>query len=634
VGSIQGKLQLLAFHILLWVCAGVIDSQFVSHSGYEGHQDVFNNVLLSILPLYGLIGLILGIIDNIFVRRARPYDTERRNTHSRLLGMEAGALALVIFGYHINDRYLPSLDDPVSIIWNVIFLLSSIIVGFLFIRILNRPAGDKVLNGFTAGLSIYIFISILALASGHRIASNDSVQDTRPNILLIVLDTTRPDHLGVYGYDRDTSPNLDSFGAENHVFRNCRTPMPLTSPAHASIFSGAMPHENGVLTNISKYPEIGFFPLSEKLKKQGYYTMGFPSAVHLGNEFNYDRGWDTYCQTTSRKFQDRYQWAPFGIAARVGLAYERHIARNSDEVNHAFLSLVDTHEQVSGAPFFAWVHYFDPHTPYQPDDEYLSLFSDGYSGELTGSQADCDRINSHIEEFKTGAAFPEGISQDDIDHMIDRYDAEIREMDDHFGDLIEHLKELGIYENTVIVIVSDHGEGLYDNGYFGHNISLKEFEIQVVCMVKGPDIAANPDEFLSLTDLADYVEYVSGVDENPESSRLTSGIPDNRFVDDPSASMIFLRAHSWLEYPWKLIRNASPEGKGTTYELYNLMQDPLEKNDLFDPEETGSNEIRGDLQHWIEFNSADFTDLLKRAGTTESLDPSTLEMLRSLGYIY
>jgi len=616
------------FRLLLWGIVGLLDGAYLYRSGFAPH------LMLQSIVVYAILGAAIGVIAILLALLYRPRG-ERAPDPRRSLGWDVGLLFLIAVGFRINELYLPAIGDPKSVIGNVILVAAAVVLGMVAGRLLAR-------------LRISVSIAVLAVV-GLIVASLNVIEirnrnarelqptEVRQNIVLITLDTVRADHLGCYGYERDTSPNLDEFAAENTLFSNCRTPMPLTSPAHASLFSGELPHTLGVFTNISQYPsDAELMTLAEELDLAQYRTAGFPAAVHLGSRFNFDRGFEVYNESTVLNgpdwLQSAYRLAPVAILSRLGIVRETYLARNSRQVNRAFLHWLDS-LQGDKRPFFCWVHYFDAHSPYQPPEEYWRRYDADYQGNVTGSRAEIDLINDQLVTTGGGVALPDGFTQEDIDNLVARYDGEIRYQDESLGELFDALRDRGLWDDTAIVIVSDHGEGMYDDGYFGHNFTLREYEIRLACAIKGPGIDCDENRPLGITDLTHYIREIAGVDP-PSGCRITGGREMVEPDRNPFVSMVFLRSHCLIDGPYKLIRTWEGEGRGISYSLYNIERDPAGRDDLYDPADEFSLGMKAELQQWLDENDADFPSLIAKEGTLESVEPETLEMLRSLGYLY
>jgi arylsulfatase A-like enzyme len=634
----------LLSRLLLWLLAGLIDSSLliITHRFYEvGSYNEF--AMWPVLFSYGSIGLFSTLVAWFI------YYPIRRRVHKEALldtalPIDFVVMLFIAIGFRINEVFLPSIRDPKSIIVNIVIVLVAGLIWYSLVRtgikVKAQFKQKELLKRMGMMLILYPVLSIV-----YPFLSTDDYWPKAklgaPNIVLVTLDTVRADHLGCYGYSRDTSPNIDDFADESTIFTSCRTPMPLTAPAHASLFTGEMPNVHGVFTNISKLPNntLEHRTLAQDLSIKGYETAGFPSAVHMGRQFGFDKGFQTYNESTVMTgpvwLQSVYEIAPFAIAGRFGLFKQTYLARNSSQVNQAFEHwMSSTDKYKSAKPSFIWLHYFDAHAPYQPPDECWKQFDPDYKGNITGSQEELQAINDQIQTTDNGSKLPDGFTQADIDNLVARYDGEIFNLDKSFGQLIKTLKEQkSWWENTVVIIVSDHGEGLYDAGYFGHNFTLKEDEIRVSCIIKGPEIKYPESQPLNLTDISAYIRNVAGVDSVP--GRLTGGLDSQeKGNDDPFTSMVFLKSHAWTEEPYKLIRTRMGNGSGIEYSLYNFVDDSKEKTNIFDPDDPISQSMREKLQKWIEINNADFPALLKNEATREEIDPETLEMLRSLGYIY
>ncbi len=641
-------------HVFAWFTAGFLDLVYVLYvAGYEGCRADFN-VLIVPLCLYPIIGVIFGAISWLFaVLLARG--EQRANLQLGLFCWNLGLVFLVVVGLRINEIFLPAFWEPVSLAGNLGLILVALgIVGISRI-VMARVSERKIRTSLAVLLFLVICVTSLLLTLTHEGSWYRFVPRDYPNVLLITLDTVRADHLGCYGYNRDTSPNLDQFARRNHLFTNCRTPMPLTSPAHATLFSGTMPHEHGVFTNLSAFPDDPSIPsITEELYENGYQTAGFPAAIHMGKQFGFDRGFLLYNQSTVLNgpswLQGYYQFAIFAVLSRLGIIKETYLSRDSGQVNDAFLAWLDSNKYWVRARgydndhFFVWLHYFDAHAPYQPPEENWRRYDADYRGSVTGSQEELDAVNAHYDPSKPTSGPPEGFSVEDIENIRARYDGEIRCQDENLGDLFQGLKDRGLWDTTVIIIVSDHGEGLYDDGYVGHNFSLEEYEILTACAIKGPDITLPEDSQISLTDIRDYIRDVTGLGRvashgfttapRGAASVFTRVKKQPEVSDNARSSMVYLRSHCWVEPPYKLVRMYGTEGEGVKYDLYNFEGDPSESIDIFDSTDKVSLMLRDHLNEWLIQNRADFPYLLERETALVGIDQATLEKLRSLGYIY
>jgi arylsulfatase A-like enzyme len=276
-----------------------------------------------------------------------------------------------------------------------------------------------------------------------------------PSFVLISIDTLRPDHLGVYGYARPTSPQIDAFARDSVVFEEAISSSASTLTAHASIFTSLTPARHGAFFSRSAPLGDDRLTVAEVLRDAGWRTLG----LHAGGK----------------------------VAAELGLAqgfqrYERVLPLFADTVASACTSIDET----AGEPFFLFLHTYEVHHPYTPADEYLSLFKDeAYSGPLPdeiGISEHLRPINSNRPENRMA------IGPSDLAHIIATYDAEIRSMDDAFGTLRDCLLDASRYHDTMIILTSDHGEEFDEHGVVGwHSHTLYDELVRVPLIIKWPN---------------------------------------------------------------------------------------------------------------------------------------------------
>ncbi|RLS34251.1 MAG: DUF229 domain-containing protein [Planctomycetota bacterium] len=257
----------------------------------------------------------------------------------------------------------------------------------------------------------------------------------RVNLLLITLDTTRADRLGCYGYKQALTPELDGLAQRGVLFERAYAPAPMTSPSHTSIMTGLWPPEHGVYTNALTVLDPQIPTLAELLRAQGYATAAFPAASMLGGKFGLNRGFQSYSDDLS----DPSSGADDMQRSRDG----QFIA------DFAIRWLKEHQERSESSPFFCWMHFYDPHDPYL----------------------------SHRKEFG--------------DQFVNRpYDGELAYVDRQIGRVFEELKRLGQMENTVVVVVGDHGESLGEHGEDSHGYLLHEATLRVPMIIAGSSQAA------------------------------------------------------------------------------------------------------------------------------------------------
>lgn len=274
------------------------------------------------------------------------------------------------------------------------------------------------------------------------------------SLVVVTIDTLRADHLGCYGYFRRTSPNIDRFASGAVLFESVFAPAATTLPTHTSLFTGLSPFEHRVVANlgVSGKPFVwnpAMRTIAQLAKEAGFVTAAFVSAAPLKRHAGLSAGFDVYDQPlrAQRRADQTLQ-----VAARW-------LARTSER------------------PIFLWVHFYDPHRPLDPPAEH-AVFS-----------ANADLEGYLAERRVPAAAFMDQerfLAHEDID----RYDGEIRYVDDRFGALLLALRDTGLYENSVIVLTSDHGEGLNQHGWPGHGGTYAE-QLHVPLVIRFPDPRRN-----------------------------------------------------------------------------------------------------------------------------------------------
>ncbi len=421
-------------------------------------------------------------------------------------------------------------------------------------------------------------------------------------ILMIAVDSLRADRLGCYGYDRPTTPFIDTLAGHSTVFENCYAPSIPTQPSFTTMFTGQWPTTHGIVAHRGRWSLGESAPfLPEYLQRAGYATAAVDNlAVHHKPWFS--RGFDVCLNPReSGTYPNCFRFNE--------LAIEWLKARGRE-------------------PFFLFVHYWDPHTPYMPPGRYRDLF---YSSDPTvenrGSLDDFYRrplrtwwpsgwLGRMASEWPDAA----GAQISDIEFVRSQYDAEVRCVDDGIQELLGALDELGIEEETAVFIFSDHGEELGEHGiYFDHH-GLYESDIRVPLIVRWPGVDFNGTRVRSLvqhTDLAPTVLEGAGLPV-PHKMDGRSMLPFIRGEADAGIGELLLTQEcTWMakwavcEGGWKLIVAREPDFYGNPMlELYDLNGDPGERHNL-------ARELPGRTQEMGEILASELSRRLARGGRTE-----------------
>ena len=263
------------------------------------------------------------------------------------------------------------------------------------------------------------------------------------NIVFISLDTLRADHVGAYGYDRPTTPNIDALAARGILFENAMSQSSWTTPAHASFFTGLLSSAHGAAKlNQPIHDDVPM--LAEYLNTAGLATGAFVTHVFVGDHLGFARGFDTFWYQQSER---------------------------ADTPIDAALEWIETRRDQR---FFAFVHLFDPHLPYDPVAEYVAEYDDFCRDEQGGFRTIRKLLTAEPGSFKKV-----------LSCLVRRYDDEVRYADAQIGRLIAHLDQLGLRDNTLIVFLSDHGEEFLEHGGLLHGVTLYQEQIHVPLIIAG-----------------------------------------------------------------------------------------------------------------------------------------------------
>ncbi|MFH1221260.1 MAG: sulfatase [Candidatus Eisenbacteria bacterium] len=413
--------------------------------------------------------------------------------------------------------------------------------------IARREAGAKVRKA-TALLGILL----LVIACGRTA--------DRPNVVIIAVDTLRPDHLGCYGYVRNTSPNIDRLAGEGVLFERAVSQAPWTTPSFATIFTSLYPTQHGA-KGFSNRMRTDFPTLGTLLEKAGYATAAIVNAPSLSRAYGVDRGFGVYALASDE-------------------------IRAADQTTRDALAWIDLNKN---RPFLTFVHYFDPHMPYAPPAPYDTTFDPHYQGPLHNS-FDFDGFSLErsklFEELKR-------LSAADWNHIRSLYDGEIAFTDRAVGDLLAGLRQRGLGSGTLIVFLSDHGEEFFEHGGFEHGHCLYDEVIRVPLVFSLPGVIPKNvrlSEQVRLIDVAPTILDVAGL-ERPADFEGTSLMPlllgkghdkSRRHGTLPpevaySEAVIYEREKkSVVVDGWKLIYDAVTE----EMQMFNLVDDPGETRNL------------------------------------------------------
>ena len=330
------------------------------------------------------------------------------------------------------------------------------------------------------------------LDTGNRspVASHPSwIGSNPPNVLLIVLDTTRLDRLSAYGYGLPTSPYLEQIGAEGTVFDRAISTAPWTLPSHASMFTGLMPRVHQA-TEEHRMLRNQFTTLAEILLQHGYETVGFSSNSVVGRSHNLQQGFQQFYEVAGdvwhRSANPIQELIVFKVLERISsnIVWKDKGATRVNQLAQRWLD--GWQRRDDPRPFFVFVNYLEAHLPYRPPATLRKKF-----GAETLRPAIAPLVTSkfHHGDIYRLIGYQSLLDGDDYEQLGTLYDASLAYQDARLGELLEDVRGRGILDDTVVIIVSDHGENLGDhNGLLGHAFSVHQTLVHVPLIVRYPQV--------------------------------------------------------------------------------------------------------------------------------------------------
>ncbi|MDH5385296.1 MAG: sulfatase-like hydrolase/transferase, partial [Candidatus Aminicenantes bacterium] len=402
----------------------------------------------------------------------------------------------------------------------------------------------------------------------------------KPNIMLITLDTTRADRLSCYGYSGVKTPHLDALANKGIVFEQCTASSPLTLPSHASMMTGMYPTYHGVRVNGNTALSDEQTTIAEVLSGQGYQCGAFIGAFVLDGRWGLKQGFQHYDDQFDLR---KYKHIDLGAVQRPG--------------NQVMNVALDWLDEQKGNPFFAWIHLYDPHAPYEPPEPYYSEYShQGLSG---------------------------------------LYDGEIAFMDEQIGRCVSWLEKNGLSKKTIIVLIGDHGEGLGSHGEGTHGYFIYEYAVHVPLLIIAPFPKLQGKRAASQVRAVDVYPTILEL-AKIESSAKTQGrslLPEmfrpEKKEDDyaygesmaPNIQFGWSPLYFLRTTRYKYIDAPRPE-------LYDLTKDADEQTNLFQQYPKIAREMKDELDRLMAETSKDAP-----VPQAANLDKETVKRLAALGYI-
>lgn len=443
-------------------------------------------------------------------------------------------------------------------------------------------------------------------------------ENNEPNVILISLDTLRADHLGCYGYPKNTSPNIDLLAQEGALFSQTFAHAPGTYPSHWSIMTALFPNNHYYYYHLDHFYNPSLLTLADFLREEGYATSAFTGGAGVSARLGFSQGFDSY-----------FEYKGSGV--------------EQESLEDLYTKTQKWLQACKNRKFFLFLHTYEIHDPYIPPDEFRQKISEE---KLKWNKAQLQRIfNWPRGRFKH-------LNEKERDNLVVLYDGEIRYTDERLiKPLVGYLKEAGLYDQTMIILTSDHGEEFYEHKGWGHSTSLYNELLNVPLIIKFPHAKYRSQKISQIVRSVDIVPtimdtldiQVSGYEFDGESLvSLLSGKEkkDRVFISEKRFGPMFPDRIAINKANFKLVVNSPYSGIHIAYyhpdppqplevELFDMGNDPLEKENLADDKAQVTRELLEQIDRYRK-NSK----IKNRKTLRPVFDKKLEERLKALGYIH
>ncbi len=478
----------------------------------------------------------------------------------------------------------------------------------------------------------YIMVKVMNVSPTSSLTSHG----LKPNVMIIVMDTVRQDHLSIYGHKRDTTPRLRQLVKSSRTYYNAYSTSGWTPPAHASLFTGLYPiahkttQENWAMSN-------QLTTLAEIFSAQGYETIGIAENGMLNKKNNFNQGFSIYYEAWK---EHRKKQKSFKVRAlkKLGIQSNQNIAFNLFKKSFKEIN--------KEKPFFMFVNFMEPHSPYDSSQQFRSQFLSNKSLKV---------YSNKLKDYLLGKI---NFSHDELKHLNELYDAEILYVDYWIGEMIDELKERNAWDNTIFIVTSDHGENIGDHSMVDHVFSLYESTIRIPLVIHYPRVfPANSKDYniVQLTDIfptllemtgigtEKYLSQgndISDINHQPERVAFSEYYYPKQVLaifDEQERKSIRLKKYKRqiraiisnnMKYIW---------GSDGNCELYDIVQDPQENDNLLNNMIYQKKKLEMDELVENMVKKYGQSDYIKHSSSlpapNRGIDKQTIDELKSLGYI-
>jgi len=483
------------------------------------------------------------------------------------------------------------------------FLFILILFGLLYPIGISAKLQEKFsfLNKVANGKLVLVPILLILICNGFIYSYRLINRSKGPNIILISIDALRADHLSCYGYHRNTSPNIDRLASQGVLFKNAFSQATWTLPSHSSIFLSQYVWRHKVDTPRKRLHNLPA-TLAEILKNENYTNAAFTGGEIMSSKYGFNQGFEIY---------------------RDGIPG----SRGHHEISSYIDKLLSWLESVRNRKFFLFIHAYDVHDPYNPPAPYFDLYT---KGRCEGKHV---RTSRGIVLNKLDAS---KLTPKETDYIMAVYDGGINYVDDQLGKIFEKLNQLGIDDNTIIILTSDHGEAFGEHGRLNHAHKPYIELVRVPLIIKGPGIPRNRiyENFVQHIDIVPTILEILNIPQRKEmQGKSILPLMNNCEIEDDFKTYSFGRDRDKPQCPFSI----SLRTKEWTYiinhngpdELYHRINDPKEQNNIIEKRPLIAQKLKKELEDFIALTSEGKPQVAEKVHIDEELR----EQLKSLGYL-
>lgn len=649
------KLTGLYVGIFSTLAVSLVASDMVGLKAIQQNLSIVGEIsLVSILCGVALGGLTVYLVDK----------TKKEELIALSISLFISALVFLYSVLWMNLNLLSGFLNPVSLIGygGLLLLISTLAMGvyllshFVVQKDKSKTSKEKwaafILLGIVA--LICVIVSFAVNFNGKNMTNaQTTVAPTsnkekilvdlkdKPNILWIVMDTVRADHLSSYGYYRKTTPNIDKLASEGILFENAISPAPWTLPSHASMFTGMFPSKHGSDAE-HLYLEDKFNTISEVLRSYGYRTFGYSNNDFVSPRTNLNQGFDNFVIVPHDKRAAYELRDHLFINAAVNLPIISIKDSGADRTNKVVKKWI-ANNCYTKSPFFIFVNYMEAHDPYGN-----TPYSRHYLKRVSTSE-----VKSASRDWRGYLWGKLKFSDNDFDILSSLYDGDILYLDYKIGELINYLKKLKILDNTLLIITSDHGENFGEHNFMNHVLNVYDTLLHVPLIIRYPKVFSSNLKLqaqVQTTDIFPTILDILGIELTGENEiQGHSLVPLVKNKQRRSASFA-VSEHAIWNWVLTQFQYENPEFDVSEYtrrlkcirtdefkyiwasdgrdELYNIRKDPGELHNLIETHHKEAMELRVAMIDWLVSFKNYRPQTIKGTGHSSKIGEATIKRLR------